>query len=73
MQLILRDAARYRDAQKAVPAKASKPVPPVQRPGTSQPKGSVDEAKIKNLESKLEKSGDMKDAVALMLAKRAAR
>jgi len=73
MQLILRDAARYRDAQKSAPAKQSKPVPPVQRPGTSQPKASTDDARIKALESKLEKSGDMKDAVALMLAKRNAR
>src|SRR5512139_2205613 len=35
-QLLIRDAVRYRQAQKTAPAKvAAKPVPPVQKPGSS--------------------------------------
>ncbi len=73
IQSIILDAVKYREAQKAVPAKVSKPVPPVQRPGSSQPKASAEEAKLKNLERNLEKSGDLKDAVAFMMARRTAR
>ncbi|HEY6020040.1 MAG TPA: hypothetical protein VIY48_09105 [Candidatus Paceibacterota bacterium] len=73
-QLLIRDAVRYRQAQKAAPAKvAAKPVPPVQKPGSSVGKQSADEVLTKNLEQKLERSGNVKDAVALMMARRSAR
>src|SRR5262249_31318933 len=42
-QRMMVDAAKYRLAMRDVAAKASKPVPPVQRPGTSQPRASGDD------------------------------
>src|SRR5512139_1620726 len=73
-QLLIRDAVRSVQAQKAVAQKvAAKPVPPVQKPGSSVSKQSADEVLTKNLEQKLERSGNVKDAVALMMARRSAR
>ncbi len=70
-QLLIRDAARYREAQASAPKKvAAKPVPPVQRPGTARPKGADNDLRIKNLEKQLERSGNIKDALALMQARR---
>lgn len=74
VQEIIRDAARYRQAQVAGPKKvAAKPVPPVQRPGTARPKGADDDQLIKDLEKKLERTGDIKVAMALTQARRSAR
>ena len=73
MQLLIRDATLWRDAQAKAKAAAAKPVPPVQRPGVSQPKGAAQEAQVQALTTKLEKSGSLKDAAALLRAKRAAR
>jgi hypothetical protein len=73
-QLLIRDAARYRDAQTSAPKKiVAKTVPKVQRPGTASPKGSDDDLRIKNLEKQLERTGSIKDALALTQARRAAR
>ncbi len=69
-QLLIRDAARYREAQAIKPKVAAKPVPPVQRPGTARPQGADKDLRIKNLEKQLERSGNIKDAVALMQARR---
>ena len=44
--------------------------PPVQRPGVSQPKGAALDAEIQHLTQKLEKSGNLKDAAALLRARR---
>jgi hypothetical protein len=49
------------------------PIAPVQRPGASQGKGAAQEAAIQNLTRKLEASGSLKDAAALLRARRAAR
>ena len=51
----------------------AQPLPPVQRPGTSQPKGAAQEAVIQNLTKKLDASGSLKDAAALLKARRASR
>ena len=73
VQLLIRDATLWRDAQAKAKAAAAKPVPPVQRPGVSQPAGAAQEAQVQALTTKLEKSGSLKDAAALLRAKRAAR
>jgi hypothetical protein len=39
VQLLIRDATLWHEAQAKAKAAAAKPVPPVQRPGVSQPKG----------------------------------
>ena len=72
VQLLIRDAARYRDAIKTVPAKVVKVVPKVQRPGTSQSRATDGDVGIKNLEQRLNQSGNWKDGAALLAARRAA-
>ncbi len=56
---------------KAAPAKAvPKDLPPVVRPGTSKPSGGAVSERVQALDSKLTNSGSLKDAQALLLAKR---
>ena len=69
-QLLIRDAARYREAQKVVKAPV-KAVPQVQRPGVAKPRGADDDLRIKNLEQQLERTGNPRDAAALLSAQRA--
>ena len=71
VQLLIRDATLWRDAQAKAKAAATRPVPPVQRPGVSQPKGAAQDAAIQHLTQKLEKTGNLKDAAALLRARRA--
>jgi hypothetical protein len=71
VQLLVRDATLWRDAQAKAKAASTKPVPPVQRPGVSQPKGAALDAQIQHLTQKLEKTGNLKDAAALLRARRA--
>jgi hypothetical protein len=79
VQLLVRDAILWREAKaKAKSRRAAKPLPPVQRPGASQPKGAAQEgaaqdALVQNLSKKLEASGSLKDAAALLRARHAAR
>jgi hypothetical protein len=71
VQLLIRDATLWRDAQAKAKAAATRPVPPVQRPGVSQPKGAAQDVEIQHLTQKLEKTGNLKDAAALLRARRA--
>jgi hypothetical protein len=73
LQLVIHDAILWRDAQQKAKAAATKQVPPVQRPGVSQPRGAARDAQIQNLSKRLETSGSLKDAAALLRARRAAR
>jgi len=72
-QLLIRDAARYREALKTAPAKVVKPVPKVQRPGTSQSRASDRDEGMKALEQRLNTSGSWRDGAALIAARRNAR
>jgi len=54
-------------------ATLARPLPPVQRPGTSQPKGARAGGGDPEPEKKLDASGSLKDAAALVRAQRAAR
>jgi hypothetical protein len=72
IQGLIRDAVKYREGQEAAKAKLAtpKPLPTVQRPGVSPPK--VDN-QVVALSKKLESTGDMRDAAALVAARRASR
>ncbi len=70
VQLLIRDASLWRDAQAKAKAAATKPVPPVQRPGAAQPAGAQREQQIQNLDKRLEQSGSLKDGLALLRARR---
>ena len=70
LQLLIRDATLWREAQAKAKAAAVKPVPPVQRPGAATPRQGTDEAR---LTQRLEQTGSLRDAAALVRARRAAR
>jgi hypothetical protein len=76
VQLLIREATLWREAQQKARAAAAKPVPPVQRPGVSQPKGAAQEAQIANLNKQLENASGvnaLRLAARLTAAKRATR
>jgi hypothetical protein len=72
LQLLILDAVKFHDAQKAAKEAAAKPVPPVQRPGVAQPRNAAADQHIQNLKQKLDQSGSLKDAAALVAARRKA-
>jgi len=45
---------------------------PAQRPGVAQPRGAAQDAQIQALDKRLEASGSLKDAAALIAARRKA-
>ena len=72
LQLLILDGVKYREAQQKAKQAVAKPVPPVQRPGVSQPRGAAQDAAIQALSKRLETSGNLKDAAALIAARRKA-
>jgi hypothetical protein len=76
MQQLILQAVRFQDAKQQAINAAKKPLPPVQRPGVSQPGRGV-EAKIHDLETRLDRSSgimnQVKAAAALVAAKRATK
>jgi hypothetical protein len=73
---VIRDAMRWRDAQHKTKAAAARPLPPVQRPGVSQPRGAAQDAVIQNLNKQLDSASGVnarRAAAKLVAAKRAAR
>jgi len=67
------DAGKYRLMMKAKDAVASKPIPPVQRPGMARSPAEREHADMRTLTTRLSNSGDIKDAVALYNARKSAR
>lgn len=72
VQLLVRDALRYRAAEKARKAAQPKPVPPVQRPGVATSRGDASQATIRDLTNKVKSTGSVDAAVALLRARRKA-
>ena len=71
VQSMIRDAVKYREGQAAArKAVAAKPLPPVQRPGVAAPRSA--DANLQSLSKKLETSGKIEDAMAVVMARRAA-
>ena len=73
VQHLLYDAIQFRDAKAtrdaAVKAAVTKPVPPVQRPGARQA-GTGQSERIQALTNQFKASGSVKDAAALLAARR---
>ena len=70
VQLLIRDAVRWRAGQKAAARAKAKPAPQsVTRPGVSPQKGERESAQAKDLHEKLLKSGRAEDAVAILAAR----
>jgi len=72
-QRMMLDAAKYRLAMRDVASKVSKPVPPVQRPGTSQPRASGDETAVRSALAKFNSDPTPLNAAALLNARRSAK
>jgi hypothetical protein len=76
VQLLVRDATLWREAQQKARAAAARPVPPVQRPGVSQPRGAAQDAVIQNLNKQLENASGvnaLRTAAKLVAARRETR
>jgi hypothetical protein len=72
-QRVMYDAGKYRLLMKAKDAAATKPVPPVQRPGMATTPAERGHADLRTLNARLSTSGDIKDAVALYHARKSTR
>jgi hypothetical protein len=72
VQMLIRDGVRYRDAQKAAKQASARLLPPVQRPGAAQARGTAHEAAVHSLTRRLEQSGNLKDAARLLAERRKA-
>jgi hypothetical protein len=70
VQRLIADGIKYRQATKGVARPVAKPVPPMVRPGASQPYAPVERQDLRGMESRLTRSGNLKDAAALLVAKR---
>jgi hypothetical protein len=72
LHLLVRDAARWRDAQGKARATQAKPLPPVQRPGVAQPRGAAREAALQSLSRQLDSAKGMNAlrAAAKLVAER---
>jgi hypothetical protein len=72
-QKALVDAAAYNKLLNAPPKVVPKNLPPVQRPGIARVPGEARHVDLSSLNSRLNKSGSMDDAAALLNAMRASR
>jgi hypothetical protein len=72
-QKMMYDAGKYRLAQKSTPKAAARDVPPVQRPGVAGSRSSASAATISALTAKLDRTGSLRDAQALLAAQRRQR
>lgn len=74
VQRLLWDVGRLHKIESAGrPTPSRAPIPRVQAPGTSVSRGERNTANLDSLNSKLSKTGNLKDATALLLAKRGKR
>ncbi len=72
LQLLIRDGMKYREAQLKAKAAQQRPVPHVQRPGPAPARGADADERVKDLTQRLDQSGSLRDATALLLAQRRA-
>lgn len=72
LQLLILDGVKYRDAQAAAKSVTATPKPPVQRPGTAQPRSTGLDAQIQALQQQLTQTGSPKIAAQLITLKREA-
>ena len=73
IQLLIRDGLRYRDAQRAAKSPHPRPVPHVQRPGAAPARNADADGRVKDLTERLNATGNVRDAAALLAARRAAQ
>lgn len=71
-QKMMYDAAKYRALMNNPPKPSAKPIPSLQRPGVTQPKGASAYAAVAAAEEKFQRTRSPRDAAAHLRAKRAA-
>ncbi|WGR67839.1 MULTISPECIES: hypothetical protein [unclassified Bradyrhizobium] len=72
-QRMVMEAAAYRAMQKNVPKALPKNLPPVQRPGTAQPRAPQGVQDVSRANARFQASGSIDDALELLSAQRASR
>lgn len=72
-QRMMYDAGKFRLMMKARDVAASRPLPPVQRPGAARTVAEREHADLRALNARLSSSGDIRDAVALYNARKSGR
>jgi hypothetical protein len=70
VQLLILDGVKFREAKAGAAKPAPKPVPPVQKPGTSKAPISAADAEVQTLKTAFERNPSAKNAAALLNAKR---
>ncbi len=70
VQLLILDGVKYREAKAGAAKPAPKPVPAVQRPGTSKAPTSAADAEVQTLKAAFERNPSAKNAAALLTARR---
>ena len=74
VQTIIRDAMKWRSAQRELAArKPVNPIPAVQKPGVAVSSSDRKADDIKSLDTRLSETGSLRDAAALLAAQRAAQ
>ena len=73
IQLLIRDGMRFREAQAAASRPQPRPVPDVQRPGPAPARNADADGRVKDLTDRLNATGNLRDAAALLVARRAAQ
>jgi hypothetical protein len=68
-QKMAADALKYQRMQKTTLPRATKNLPPVQKPGISAPRGEAEHADMQALDARLSKTGNVKDAEKLLFAR----
>jgi hypothetical protein len=64
---------KYREAQAKAKAAQQRTVPNVQRPGPAPARNADTDERVKDLTQRLDQSGSLRDAAALLVAQRRAR
>jgi hypothetical protein len=73
VQLLIRDGVRFREAQAAAKKPQPRAVPDVQRPGPAPARNADADGRVKDLTDRLNQSGNLRDAAALLVARRSAQ
>lgn len=73
IQLLIRDAVGLKEARAALKTSQVRKAPAVQKPGSPVARARDGDVQLKNLTQQLENTGSVRDGVALLMARRAAR
>jgi hypothetical protein len=73
IQKLIADGLKFREIKSAPKAVAKPDLPPVQRPGVAKPSGTSNAERAQALDKSLNNTGNINDAVALLMARRSSQ